>query len=384
MGFCRFLKTTVAITALSLICEAKLKGNDENVSNNKNVDLSSPSKQEETDDYYMYYDDDEYYSNVPAFYCPAERYIEWSKLPTSVDAQYLVASQNELHYDEEYWNQFNSPVEAMSWDSLYDDMIAAGKIMGYDEDRWNCCINHYENFSFKQLKKKNPRLEVAAKILGWDKNTWEAVDSTEELPESEGKKWDELIALEQTAADILCYDEDTWNKNPLPWDLSRPKAPANEIDFMCPTVRYEEWNKLTTEQLYAALDLGYDENTWSNYRNPIEQLSFEEVSSEHDWKEALNDLGYDVDTWDCCLNNYASYNYHEIKNYNSNYPLLEHSVNALGWTESTWASDNPDDWPDSEFKYWNELSDIEIAAADYLCYYEASWNDPGTIGEDLS
>ena len=318
------------------------------------------------------------------FFCPAERYIEWSQLPDKVEPEYIVASKFELHYDEQYWNHFSSPVEDMSWDTLFDDMITAGTTMGYNEDRWDCCLNHYENFDYDELLAEDwPELQAAYKILGWDKDIWNVEDLPEhDQPKSEDKNWDELNLLEQQAADFLCYNEESWNEEALPWSSRKPISPPAEMNFTCPATRYKAWSVLETPEKYAAIDLGYDEESWNFYLNPIEEYSYEEITAERDWREAMLDLGYhDESSWDCCVNNYRSYDYYSMSPEVAEYPFLQYVLNVLGWDEESWASNDPDDWPESEDKSWDELTDFEQAAADYLCYYEESWNQVYSIEE---
>jgi len=314
------------------------------------------------------------------FYCPAERYIMWQNLTGTVDAEFLAASQIELQYTEEYWNKFNSPIEEMCWNSLYNDMITAAMTMGYDDARWDCCINHYRDYDYDDLENEDsPPLKVAVNILGWDKASWE--DEASRLPESEKDDWEDLTALEQAAADYLCYDENSWNEKSLPWSFDDTASPPVDIDFSCPAVRYQAWSQLKTQQKYAALDLGYTQYSWNNYDAEVELLSFEEVTKESDWNQAVLDLGYDTDTWDCCINNYMSYTYKDLQNHQSTFPFLEYSVNVLGWTKESWGSEDPKKWPDSEFKEWDQLIDFEKTAADYLCYYKESWDGVDSITE---
>lgn len=392
----KLVKIASALAFLSQVADAKLKGSSHLDSLNK-VDRVLPTKEDNNTrkDPRKKYNEDPRIENTALditffveedndedeeeFYCPAERYIQWSDLPANVDTDYLVASQIQLHYGRDSWNQFSSPVEEMSFDALYEDMAEAAETMGYNEDRWDCCLNHYTNYDYDELGKEGyAHLEIAYTILGWHSDNWE---DGQEPPLTEQKDWEDLIALEQTAADYLCYDENSWDGEPLPWSDDDVESPPAEMDFECPGIRYVSWSQLRSQERYAALDLGYSEFSWNNFEDPIEELSFEEVNSERDWRQALTDLGYEEQTWDCCINNYRSYEYSELTEDKSGYAFLQYAVNVLGWTEQNWGSDNPDHWPRTEFKKWDELSDFEKAAADYLCYYEESWNDEETLEE---
>lgn len=312
------------------------------------------------------------------FYCPAERYLSWENLTNEVDAEYIVAAEFELHYTPEYWNTFTSPVEDIDWGSLYEDMQIGAGAMGYNLERWDCCINHYNNYDWDDLDDDEyPALQLSMEVLGWDNHSW--TTSVDE-PESERNTWGNLTLFEQAAADFVCFDESLWNGDALPWGNVTEQSPPKEMDFNCPNTRYLSWNELEPAHKYAALDLGYDEFSWNNWEDPIEELSWEDITIEADWHQALLDLGYEEQKWDCCINNYMSYDFWELDDVDE-FPLLQTAVDILGWNESNWETVNASQYPISEHMYWRELSDLEKAAADYLCYYEESWDDHTSIYE---
>lgn len=140
------------------------------------------------------------------------------------------------------------------------------------------------------------------------------------------------------------------------------------------------WEELNPESQLAALDLGYEEFSWNNFEDPIENLSWDEIVIEADWHQALLDLGYAEQQWDCCINNYRAYDYWELDD-EDEFPLIQTAAAVLGWNETSWESIDDSVYPPSENKDWNELTDLEKAAADYMCYYEDSWNDEDTLYE---
>lgn len=317
------------------------------------------------------------------FFCPAERYIPFFELESKVDVDYILAAETKLGYDGVSWDSFTNVVEDADWESLVDlELDEGAEMLGYEEDSWDCCLNHYKDYSWEELRDDVqffPHLELAYKILGWSEETWE---TNAEIP-SEDKDWSELIAFEQAAADYLCFDEYAWNDMSLPWPSDEvDETPPSAMDFSCPEVRYQDFATLETNQHYAAIDLGYNTFSWNSYQNPIEELTFEEIINERDWRDAMFELGYEEETWDCCMNNYAGYEYSELDD--DEFPMLKLAVQVLGWNEKTWDSVREKDAPPSEYKEWDELTDLEKAAADYLCYYEESWNEEETVSEEIS
>ena len=48
---------------------------------------------------------------------------------------------------------------------------------------------------------------------------------------------------------------------------------------------------------------------------------------------------------------------------------------TLGWNAGNWESENPDDYPPSEFKAWDELSQPEREMLVRLGYTEETWDN---------
>ena len=87
-----------------------------------------------------------------------------------------------------------------------DDAIDAMNNFGYDENVWDCWINHYSYYDwdeFIQYEFAEPLI-----VLGWNQSNWDG-DAPE--PESDSKDWIELTVEERTAAEELCYFEEVWD-----------------------------------------------------------------------------------------------------------------------------------------------------------------------------
>ena len=149
------------------------------------------------------------------------------------------------------------------------------------------------------------------------------------------------------------------------------------MNFTCPEAHFSKWTDLTTQEKFAALVLSFNERSWNTIGvfsdTRIETLGFEGIIAENDWRLVVTELGCtDDDNWDCCVNHHEAYDFFEL---GESDPMIPLAFNVLGWKKVNWYSENPNDWPPSEFKAWEQLSDFEAAAADYFCYYQEKWNE---------
>jgi len=98
----------------------------------------------------------------------------------------------------------------------------------------------------------SPKIQRAAKILGFTQASWEA----SETPGSFTKSWKKLSRQEQEAAiNVTGYNEETWNIHNNLDSESDSFSVASLLDF--------EWHELSEEQRKAAILIGYSENTWN-------------------------------------------------------------------------------------------------------------------------
>lgn len=166
-------------------------------------------------------------------YCPVTRYVPWKDHEFVFRSRSLWYTLNytpktwNLDPNEEYWNS----IEDVDW--LHDDItdkqreVLTG--LGYNEDRWDCCINHYNAYDWGDLVFWEYKEQIAAwEALGWSESTYGTLDA-KNWPESEYKTWENLSEYErEMAASKLCYTEETWNEDkPLeewPEDFEYPDA----------------------------------------------------------------------------------------------------------------------------------------------------------------
>lgn len=129
--------------------------------------------------------------------------------------------------DEYTWN----PLEEISYDSDYFNRDELNEIhkLGYDEDQWDCCINHYRDYDWEELAYWNYTEQIEAyEALGWTNETFSSSDAMD-WPESELLIWENLTNHQQEmASSKLCYIPETWDELiPLydwPVDFNIPDA----------------------------------------------------------------------------------------------------------------------------------------------------------------
>ena len=140
------------------------------------------------------------------------RFTPWNDIPAEHRKWAL-----DLGYDVDgfEWNLVNdSAVEGFDYSTLIRDFETAGNEdaidamnnFGYDENVWDCWINHYSYFDweeFVQYEFVEPLI-----VLGWNQSSWDG-DAPE--PESDSKDWIELTVEERAAAEELCYFEEVWD-----------------------------------------------------------------------------------------------------------------------------------------------------------------------------
>lgn len=106
--------------------------------------------------------------------------------------------------------------------------------------------------------------------------------------------------------------------------------------------------------------------TWNNPgENDIEAWSYHDL-----WPEevvGIQALGIDEEMWDCHINHYAGYWWEDIESYG--YSIY---LNELGWNEGNYDGDESS--PESDEKWWDQLTEKERVAATQLCYTRELWN----------
>lgn len=299
-------------------------------------------------------------------YCPATRYIQWSFLEEMAGPAFSIAASQGLSYNSFSWNSFASDLETYSWDNVQSSapgVLLSAELMGYSEDTWDCCVNHYENYDWEEFLDGNEDVKLALEILGYHKGTWESTSI------EDNRSWSDLTEFQQAAAQYICYEEPSWNEDTLPWMPTNPSTPK-DASFTAPAVNYKDWSDLSILEKANAVKLGYNDDTWDEYGGTAQYLSFSDLKPE--WQTAARALGYDEETWDCYVNHYMDYSFSEIQDDDD--PKFALAFKVLGWTPEGWDSTSTKDDSLTQFKTWDELTELEQAAAEYICYTREEWN----------
>jgi hypothetical protein len=146
----------------------------------------------------------------------------------------------------------------------------------------------------------------------------------------------------------------------------------NQEEVPIPRQRYQRWSALTITQnqtKIAAERLTYTETTWEEPPFAIIEMTamLDLTTSQQD---AALEFGYTEDTWDCFINHYNGYDWSDLIEWKQDLYL-----EALGWTENVWDNSLKNEYPASESKDWNALTDFEKQAAANICYFPELWDE---------
>lgn len=152
-------------------------------------------------------------------YCPLRRYVPWNLQPTYFK---WIAIAGGLKMFPQHWNYIwpVNKAESTAYYAKTPVQKTALYALGYtEEDMFDCCANHYEDYDWDELLEPEYTSELQAyEMLGYDEDNWETgVD----VPSS-ALYWNELTDEQRSlAATKLCWTELLWNQEtPLgQWDI---------------------------------------------------------------------------------------------------------------------------------------------------------------------
>ena len=154
---------------------------------------------------------------------PSYRYVQWEYLDLATKQ-----AATTLTYTEQTWNQqpFGADIEHLSWESLSlidSALVDAAKTIGFNQQAWDCYINHYEDTEWELLA---PEIQIHYVTLGWDQNRWYGLG---DVPEAMFYPWNELPPALLNAASELCYFEQTWDQLQLQDWTTKPPQFSNSV-----------------------------------------------------------------------------------------------------------------------------------------------------------
>ena len=156
-------------------------------------------------------------------YCPSVRYKIWKEQPTGFK---WVAIAGILTIFPKEWD-YEVPInnfESASYEVKTPLQKAVLGRMGYDEDKFDCCSNHFEDYYWSDFTKdygngiEYEEQIAALKALGYDQFSW---DNDLDVP-VDYMEWSMLSNHQQEmAASKLCWTETLWDQYPMnEWDKS--------------------------------------------------------------------------------------------------------------------------------------------------------------------
>ena len=126
----------------------------------------------------------------------------------------------------------------------------------------------------------------AARVLGYDRLSWDYDSGRGSFPASEDKAWLDLANTERAAAIVLGYNRRMWD----------------ELDAgPQPPVEGKTWSELSYGERTAAITLGYNQLSWDNDSGNEKMPSADEKSWDYlseDEQYAARDLGFNRQSWD--------------------------------------------------------------------------------------
>eukprot|EP00980_Cylindrotheca_fusiformis_P013740 scaffold3533_cov97-Cylindrotheca_fusiformis.AAC.4 len=300
----------------------------------------------------------------------------------------------QLGYTSETWSHpGENAIESKSYASIIERSDLLDR-MGFTQFTWDCWMNHYTDYSWDELECYG--LSSVYKELGWNESSWDS-DSEDDWPIQEFTEWALLYSSEKEAAKKVCFSPEIWDSKSVShwestWDtyfsdslcrssICSTRTPENEENFCCqpsacdkmsitsplPYFRFQTWEEVDDDIRFHAGLLGYTKSSWNiPGTDEIESLSYAYILEN---KGSIDAMGFTQHTWDCWMNHYSNYTWEELECYG-----LSDSFATLGWTSSSWQSENQDEWPIQEFTNWELLYEEEKSAAGDLCYFSELWD----------
>jgi len=164
-----------------------------------------------------------------AYVCPVVRYCDWNHYNTELQTQFA-----SVGYDLSSWNSFDSAdangneLEDKLWSDL--ELLEQDTMgdLGYDEEQFNKCINHYTGFAWSALDSSS---QATYSFLGYNETTWNTVNGTE----MEYMGWDDYDEDAQMKLSNVGYNKESWDGDSLPWADSATYPGEMSCDAMANT-----------------------------------------------------------------------------------------------------------------------------------------------------
>jgi len=160
------------------------------------------------------------------YFCPTQRYCEWNYF--AFEQRQVLTFQ--LGYSGSEWNyESTNIIEETGFEDLNPFEKSALRDLGYNEDKHDCCLNHYTYYDWSDFTELEELSDVkeALELLGYNEEKWENDDGSD----FDSFTWDELPPPVKSALyESLCYNKELWDSTPLtawPEDVLLPGGSEN-------------------------------------------------------------------------------------------------------------------------------------------------------------
>ena len=147
-------------------------------------------------------------------WCPITRYAPFRSQPPEFKWIGIVAILRLFPQQWDYVWHYNK-LESKSYSAKTDNQLMVLDMLGYDEDKFDCCNNHYEDYDWEDfITDYGDGMEyedqvAALNALGYNEDNWENGGS-----ETDEMSWAMLSEYQQQmAASKLCWTEYLWDES---------------------------------------------------------------------------------------------------------------------------------------------------------------------------
>jgi hypothetical protein len=328
----------------------------------------------------------------------------WSDLSTKEQA-----AAKQLGFDAKSWEgETPVAVDDISWNDLTKAQQVSASALGYNKKTWDCVTEAHESqvkagksthsihkfhssatvwdkstlfacdgaVSLKSWDDLNGAEKMAAKDLGFDKDSWEGLKpaAIDEL------NWDELSSAQRASAKGLGYDAKSWDCVQNAHEVAVQKGASKhafhrfsekmsvwderKLQACEAPIGTKGWKRLNPAEKAAAIQLGFNEKSWEGEETTnLGDLEWKDLTDKQ--RGAATRLGFNKQSWNCVEDAHEA----NVKAGRSKHTTHKFSNTMTVWDRTMLLEcDAP-----VGAKAWNELNDKEKSAAQKLGFNQKSW-----------
>jgi len=148
----------------------------------------------------------------PAY--PTVRFTVYDDLSSTARA----AATTNLDYNENNWNAVGTAaIEQLSYETIENNSALQARSISnqleMNEESWDCYINHYDDYDWDELD-DDAGVQGSFRTLGYTQSSWQNNGAVV----TDNLDWSELSFAQRSAAENICYFQETWDEESLPFD----------------------------------------------------------------------------------------------------------------------------------------------------------------------